>query len=404
MKDLFTTLPLELIYEVFGHLHPLDLLNLAGTSKMLRSHLMSKRSMSVWRVAREAVLPPVPDCPKDQSEPQWAMLLFTHDCTTCGTPRIQKVDWNLRLRGCEFCFKNNIIYSRTAKKQYPHIQNLDIVMQVLPWTNTGGWAHGHSSSRKFYFADDLIKMSEIVEDYQLRIDAGVKGARAEFDEFVEKKKAEAADQVRSGEELKQWAEDAARVREATNDQLREKRNEAMIAKMVEEGHDPRDVQSAAYTWRHYITTVFNSTIQLNDSVWKRVKKRAEKLVEVKKQRRLDIEQRPTRDARRNVAKSRYATFKKTYDASPDRLLPREADFLDLPMIKKVIQDETDDVSPAMFDDAFDELAAFLDEWRRKRRVELARLLLKAQGVPEEEQDPVAAENDGIFSLATSFFS
>lgn len=118
MKDLFATLPLELIYEMFEHLHPLDLLHIARTSKLLRSHLMSKRSITVWKTARSAVIPPVPDCPKDQSEPQWAMLLFTHDCTMCGTPRMKSVDWNLRLRGCQTCFERNLIFSPTAEKAY----------------------------------------------------------------------------------------------------------------------------------------------------------------------------------------------------------------------------------------------------------------------------------------------
>ncbi|KAG8896950.1 hypothetical protein FRC00_004990 [Tulasnella sp. 408] len=247
-------------------------------------------------------------------------------------------------------------------------------------------------------------MAEVVEDFQLRIDAGVKGARAEFDEFVEKKKAEAEEQTDSGEELKQWANEAARMSQVTDDQLKEKRKQAMIAKMIGLGHDPRDVERAAYSWRPYVTTVFNSPIQLTDSVWKRVKSRAENLVEVEKQRRLEVERRPIRDARRSLARSRYAAFKETYDASPDRLLPQASDFLDLPMIKAVIQDDGDDVSPGIFDDAFDELPVFLDEWRRVRRVDLARMLLESQAAPGDAQDAVTAEKDGILHLATSFFS
>ncbi|KAG8952217.1 hypothetical protein FRC04_004924 [Tulasnella sp. 424] len=405
MKDLFSTLPLDLIYETFGHLHPLDLLHLARTSKMLRSHLMSKRSISIWITAREAVIPPVPECPKDQSEPQWAMLLFTHDCTICGSPRIQKVDWNLRLRGCETCFKEHIIYSRTASKAYPDIEDLDTVLELLPWTNTGGWAHGHSSSRKFYLSTHIVEMAEIVEDFQLRIDAGVKGARAEFDEFKEKKKASAAEQSESGKELKEWALKAARMRHVTDDQLKDERKQAMVAKLIDLGHDSRDVQKVADTWRYRSRNIFDRTTPLSDSVWKRAKPKAEMLVEEAKQRRLDIERWPTREARRTVAKSRYATFKKTYDASPDKLLPIYSAFINLPMIKEVIRSDGDDVSPDIFDDAFDKLPAFLDEWRRDRRVELARILLDAQVPPGAvKPDPIAAEQEGFLSLATSFFS
>ncbi|KAG8973474.1 hypothetical protein FRC05_008748 [Tulasnella sp. 425] len=400
MKDLFSILPLDLIYEIFEHLRPLDLLHLARTSKMLRCHLMSKRSISVWMTAREAVFPPVPECPNDQSEPQWAMLLFTHDCTMCGTPRIQKVDWNLRLRCCKTCFKNNVIDGPTALRAYPDIVDLDMVLELLPWTNTGGLAYGRSSSQTFYFSTHIVKMAEIVEDFQLRIDAGVKAARAEFDEFKEKKKAEAAGQAESGKELKEWVRDAARRRLVTEDQLRDERKQAMIAKLIELGHDPRDVQKAATGWN-----IFDSTTPLSDSVWKRAKPKAEMLVEEERQLRLDVERQFTRDARRNVAKSTYTTFKGTYDASPDLLLPSESDFMDLPMIKAIIRTDGDDISPGIFNDAFDELPAFLDKWRRERRVELARILLESQVASgAAKPDPITAEQEGFLYLATSFFS
>ncbi|KAG8894069.1 hypothetical protein FRC00_009602, partial [Tulasnella sp. 408] len=210
MKDLLATLPLELIYEVSGtlalnmifeHLHPLDLLHIARASKLLRSHLMSKRSITVWKTAREAVIPPVPDCPKDQSEPQWAMLLFTHDCT---------------------------------------------------------------SGRKLYLLEQIAKMVEIVEGFHVRIDAGVEGARAEFDSFIEKKKVEAAEQVESGKELRKWAMDGTKMRDVTEYQLKQQRKEAMVAKLVVLGHDPRDVRQAADKWRSH-PSIFDSTRQLSDS-------------------------------------------------------------------------------------------------------------------------------------------
>lgn len=55
----------------------MDLINLARTSKALRQVLMSRRSMSVWIVARRnATITKAPDPPEDMSEPAWALLLF----------------------------------------------------------------------------------------------------------------------------------------------------------------------------------------------------------------------------------------------------------------------------------------------------------------------------------------
>ena len=65
------------ISQILSELGPMDLVNLARTSKALRQVLMSRKSMWVWIVARRnagAVM--VPDPPEDISEPAWALLLF----------------------------------------------------------------------------------------------------------------------------------------------------------------------------------------------------------------------------------------------------------------------------------------------------------------------------------------
>ncbi|KAG9025285.1 hypothetical protein FS837_005028, partial [Tulasnella sp. UAMH 9824] len=258
--------------------------------------------------------------------------------------------------------------------------------------------------RKLYVLEQIAKMAEIVEGFRARIDAGVKGARAEFDEFIEKKKAEAAKQVESGKELKEWAMDGGKMRDVTEYQLKQQRKEAMVTKLVLLGHDPRDVRQAADKGR-CDPNIFDSMRQLSDSVWKCVKSKAEMFVETEKQLRLDIEQKPTRDARRNVAKARFAKFKKTYDSSPDMFMPTESAFMDLPAIKSVVQSEGYDVSPSLFDDVFEQLPAFINKWRSERRVDLARILLQSRYTPgDAKPDPIAAEKEGILLLATSLFS
>ncbi|KAG8981611.1 hypothetical protein FRB90_007133, partial [Tulasnella sp. 427] len=345
MKDLFSTLPIDLIYE---------------------------RSTSVWKTAREAVNPPVPECPKDQSEPQWAALLFTHNCTMCGTPRIQRVDWNLRLRGCEKCFKAQIVYRGTAKKRYRNIENFDNILDLLPWTNSA--AHRRTSSVKLYYSVAIIKMVKIVGNYQVRVNAGVKGARADFDSFVEEKKREAKEQSESGVTLRKWAAEIVQLKSDADAEAKVRRKEAdverdglprMIAKLIELGHDPRDVQKAAD--RSFTESVFRVTTQLSETVWNRVKGIAEELVNEERQGRLEIEMGATRDTRRNAAKVRYDEFKKTYDSSPDYFMPSDRAFKEFPPVMAAIQREDAEVSPTIFDEAFEGLPELLDEWRRKRR-------------------------------------
>ena len=63
--------------QIFAELGPMDLVHLARTSKALRQVLMSRKSMSVWIVARRnATITKAPEPPEDMSEPAWALLLF----------------------------------------------------------------------------------------------------------------------------------------------------------------------------------------------------------------------------------------------------------------------------------------------------------------------------------------
>ena len=68
-----------IIAQIFGHLHPLDLLHLARTTKPFRHVLMHRSSISAWKAAR-ANIPGFPDCPPEMSEPEWANLAFDPHC------------------------------------------------------------------------------------------------------------------------------------------------------------------------------------------------------------------------------------------------------------------------------------------------------------------------------------
>ncbi|KIM46546.1 hypothetical protein M413DRAFT_317794 [Hebeloma cylindrosporum] len=68
-------LPPELVFEIFGHLHPIDLYNLIRTSKGFRSLLLGPQARAVWRETFSRH-PDIPSCPPDLSLPKWASLLF----------------------------------------------------------------------------------------------------------------------------------------------------------------------------------------------------------------------------------------------------------------------------------------------------------------------------------------
>ncbi len=65
--------------QIFGHMHPRDLLNLARTTKDFRTFLMSRDASPFWKAARQQV-DGLPECPEHLSEPAFANLVFFSHC------------------------------------------------------------------------------------------------------------------------------------------------------------------------------------------------------------------------------------------------------------------------------------------------------------------------------------
>ncbi|THU96056.1 hypothetical protein K435DRAFT_665199 [Dendrothele bispora CBS 962.96] len=76
-------MPLDILFEIFSYLEPLDILQLSRTSYELRDLLMHRSSASVWRAARSNVVG-LPPLPFDLDEPQYANLAFDSYCHVCA--------------------------------------------------------------------------------------------------------------------------------------------------------------------------------------------------------------------------------------------------------------------------------------------------------------------------------
>ncbi|TCD66484.1 hypothetical protein EIP91_001309 [Steccherinum ochraceum] len=71
LQDL-PNMPLDILFEVFAQMEPMDLLSLARTNRSFRELLMSKSSTSFWKAAMKNV-PDLPDCPSFLSIPAKAL-------------------------------------------------------------------------------------------------------------------------------------------------------------------------------------------------------------------------------------------------------------------------------------------------------------------------------------------
>jgi hypothetical protein len=71
---------LTLIPQIFGYMHPYDLLRVSRTTKILRRLLVTRSARATWLQAISRV-PDIPSCPvEDMTELAWIRLLFDPTC------------------------------------------------------------------------------------------------------------------------------------------------------------------------------------------------------------------------------------------------------------------------------------------------------------------------------------
>ncbi|KAG1828151.1 hypothetical protein EV424DRAFT_1387426 [Suillus variegatus] len=107
-KPVVLGLPLDVLFEIFWYLHPLDLVYLTRVSKHFRLFLLSRRkAKSIWTGALKRI-DRLPQCPSYLSEPAYANLLFWSYCHRCYSS-CDVIQWELRIRCCNGCTGDMLI-------------------------------------------------------------------------------------------------------------------------------------------------------------------------------------------------------------------------------------------------------------------------------------------------------
>ncbi|KIM46543.1 hypothetical protein M413DRAFT_317544 [Hebeloma cylindrosporum] len=126
-------LPPELVFEIFEHLHPIDLYNLIRTSKGFRSLLLGPQAVAVWRETFSRH-PDIPSCPPDLSLPEWASLLFgPSTCDHCGCNEAMP-DFSFRMRMCNNCLSTTLEDTEIESVQHfedEHASENELVLRLI---------------------------------------------------------------------------------------------------------------------------------------------------------------------------------------------------------------------------------------------------------------------------------
>ncbi|KAH9986005.1 hypothetical protein BJV74DRAFT_547625 [Russula compacta] len=255
------TMPLDILYEILGHLHPADLLSLSRVDKAFRDLLMSRHSSFLWKTSY-LLIPDVPTCPSDMSEPAWAHLLFGGAyCYSCGAKPVTKILFSLRRRACKSCMRAHLLCAGFLPKDVRElfrsvtVQSGSSIHPSRPWCTEHLWDEDVKAFQAEFdtLAPEIVDLSDPTDEME-----------AVFNEFLERKKSQAAGIKEHTLACLAWEKGRNADRSALLSDVKAKRFEDIKARFSKLGYAEEDV--AHIRWHREVGT----SKPMSDRVWQRV--------------------------------------------------------------------------------------------------------------------------------------
>ncbi|KAG9008193.1 hypothetical protein FRB93_006761 [Tulasnella sp. JGI-2019a] len=371
--------PLDIIHEIFRWLQPIDLLQLARSTRTLRNHLMSKVSLSLWKSSRRNVLGGAPECPEYMSEPAFAQLLFSDECFVCGK-KTNWMFWEVKMRCCNECFSG---------RKFPEIDNTSLVKELLPGISGGG-------SRRRYYIPAIYEIATAIEDHENRTLARVPGAEEAFEEFKMMQKNKVTAMLKDVPVYERWKTTHENLVRARDQELRAKREGVFTTKLLAEGHDPLDIHSAFYA--------FDTREELTEDGWNAIRRDVAKFVARRKNDRLEWARKSLVNDRRAVAVTVLTAHPIKANIGANAFSPslREVASGFEPIRLVVDREDNDEVTAEDFDGVLEGVEEWVDEWRIKKRMDLLEIMVSAGAAAIA--DPPTEQDFSRLKLATTMFS
>ncbi|KAM5531188.1 hypothetical protein V8D89_015158 [Ganoderma adspersum] len=161
-------LSIDILFEIFSQLSPLDLIRVTRTSKSFRKLLLDRNTSTVWIAARERAFPNYPEPPDSVSEPFWANLVFGEaTCENCSTKNVRRVMFEWRCRLCTSCLKASTMRESRILELWPDSDKS--IVDLLPFV---AGLFRASKNTRFYWNEDVIKVGATLEAHHLDVGRG----------------------------------------------------------------------------------------------------------------------------------------------------------------------------------------------------------------------------------------
>ncbi|BGP42474.1 hypothetical protein JCM10449v2_006479 [Rhodotorula kratochvilovae] len=443
------TLPVELLDEIFSHLDPNNLLALSMVNKQYRALLVAKSSARLWKDARERL--DLPDATAGGfTEWQYAQLMFSKHCQECGAANVRRADFGVRKRLCKTCSNAMIIRLDWSKNTPSSIHPLakDCLLQALHSPNDLRWlAHapyGLAADLQYYSdklweleyaEDDSSDEDEADEEDAARAStASAMSSRGRPTRSTRTVARSAYKEVSSDDDADKpgtlrRVQAFVKARQPVREQFKEKslamRVGALVLRQKLREREQRQTRWSFEKWtkqmqraadikeRVIVLDVGYTEDDFPDAYYKDklIAHDGTLTVEVLKlmarlgKRRKKADRLANLQARQRALRPRYDKLKKAVPATAQPFVPLFIDFLVLPSVRPLWEEEGK-VTDAVWYAHLDAVKADLEQFRVDLVLHAREVVLAATTDPDDDDDAKQEADDddldAFFARATSF--
>ncbi|KAF8871721.1 hypothetical protein BD779DRAFT_1805772 [Infundibulicybe gibba] len=362
--DLFLSMPLDVVFEILGFLHPRDLIAFTRTNKMFRQTVHPRGS--IWK--RSRIVNRIPDCYPGVSEARWAFILFGGNrCHNCGVRNVRKFDFGLCRRVCAICNRRNVIDATEFKDMFPQVDEL--VLSLIPQTNPGPSPYFDltslkltrpvsytKSSKKGFWKEDIQRVVEEWRMHQQSIQLGAGAAEEEYTLYLGQRMRDVEHITQHAGVCIKWAIGCVHERNRELNETKWKRCQDIREGLIALGFECRDTYFAMRLPIAKIPT------PLTPAAWAQIQSQLVPLVEVQRDARITretaniqrIQVSCTAEGVRGIKTADFRRYephaRKSYAAYLFRLLPLEFwapahlptvdDLIELDPFKSIIESDS----------------------------------------------------------------
>ncbi|KAH9919309.1 uncharacterized protein B0H18DRAFT_1028262 [Fomitopsis serialis] len=383
-------LPLEIIFELFASLKPVDLANLAQTNGAFRATLTSPQASIVWKAARKRTAN-APDCPPLVSEVPWARFIYgSFECLKCGRPGIRNLDFALMRHVCGVC-KGRLVDARTLRKEMPSVD--PVVLELLP--------HTTFFDLRFYWPADVRAIAKIYGGYKRNVESQMAGAKKMLQEYRKERRKHVQEVLEHAKKCQAWLKEFEFALHDELDERSEQRYQLIAKRFVELGYEWPDI----HAMRDRPESKHDGT--LSEQVWKRIRPVLQLDIEIARCKRLDRFEARTIRARKALVKRVYYAYRQTLRPIEWIHLPPADYVYVIPVFRSLIYTHIDvPLEEAACDEAARRLPEYISAFRNTLKARLLRSMTDSRrgSTTAARTSTRPLRGDARLSLATSVFT